>query len=116
MKYACDACGQVEPVETRQEYCYAESGVHNVVLADAPVGNCPKCKGFLYVSIESMSGLHNVIALAVGRKRAKTDRETAWLAKYGPWEQKFYGWNYRRRGQLIECYRPPTANALENPA
>lgn len=113
MKMECPDHGIVDPVEHLEDCPYVECGVSLVWLMRVPVLRCPvpKCRDYLGVSIQSISHLHSVIAIALLRKRTTTDREKDLIRKVPlyPVEESKRWWWYRRHGQLIECYRTEPA-------
>lgn len=60
----CPECRKAQMETRRENYRYTESGLPNVVIQDAEIMQCPSC-GSRGVAIQSMEGLHRVLAIAV---------------------------------------------------
>lgn len=103
MLMECERCGTVQGSESVGRYVYSECGLRNITLTNAVQFYCPKCQGWIGISLWRIDLLHRTIALALSRKRHRSAAENIFIRKIeGPLEPNPW-WTYRRARILVEC-------------
>ena len=78
----CDVCNVEMQLVVEDEYHYAESGLPDIVVNNVRVSTCPVCQARV-VGIPQVSRLHQTIARALAKKRARlTGPEVRFMRKW----------------------------------